>query len=391
MPEFNYFKKKTKRLEAIHRLKLASFLLILLPFYTNSTELDFSGFSTVAAGITDNEEVLIDDYDNNISFSRGSLFGLQVGADLAEDWRFSVQFVSQGVKDWDVRAEWVFFSYEASDELNFLVGRQQLPFFLYSDYNLVSFAYNWIEPPSFYADVNVFDGLSAYYASYIGDWSSDINFAFGRIQDKLILDGVETNPDIKDSVLLAWTLGNDYVSFRAMYSVTDGLVSIPQLQPLLDGWETAGFPDIANAIELNDTIEFSGLAATLDYNDFLITTEFIRKDNGESFRGMEETWYIMLGQRFDELTIHFTYEENKAEVLNTLDSVPQVPPLMPLIIPTQAFLKNFEKDGQSYLLGARWNISDSIAFKAEYKYIESKAHPEKDDSSLLQFALTSVF
>ena len=83
---------------------------------------------------------------------------------LGDDWAVTTQFVARGSNAWDLEAEWAYISFDASDERRLLFGRQRAPFYMYSDFLDVSYAYHWIKPPSgvYSLPFDVFDGINLF-------------------------------------------------------------------------------------------------------------------------------------------------------------------------------------------------------------------------------------
>jgi len=162
---------------------------------------------------------------------------------------------------------------------------------------------------------------------------------------------------------------------------------------MLDAWRTAGYPEVASGIELKDDESyFTGIGFAIDYDDYLVISEFTTVNPTDNLMPTQESFYFSFGKRFSSVLIHATYgwDENVAD--NNLANVPTgvSAELDTLIGNTAMFLSSTEVDSKFYTLGARWEVSDSVAFKVEYTDLIDD-HNSSKDSSLLQFALTTTF
>ena len=146
-------------------------------FAANSqAEITLNGFASIVGGVTTSSDDTLYGYDQDIDFSQGSLFAIQASADLGDSLTATVQLLARGENDWDPDFEWAYIAYDASDNLRVLAGRQRVPFYMYSDFLDVSYAYPWITPPEGVYSVafDTFDGLGAIYSTSMG--SFDANF-----------------------------------------------------------------------------------------------------------------------------------------------------------------------------------------------------------------------
>lgn len=372
---------------------LLLFVSFLSPLTVYSAEIRFSGFATIAGGITLDDDESLESYDDNFSFNPKSRIALQAVTDLGDGWGVTAQLLARGSEAWNMEAEWAFLSYDASDNWRLLFGRQRAPFYMYSDFLDVSYAYHWIEPPSgvYSLPFDLVDGVGSIYTSTMGSFDSTLHLTYGRNQDKVDFVGAEREPDFWNFFSAAWTVNRDWLTLRLSYAQTDLTVPIDDFDPLADGWIAAGFPQVADDIVIIDDFGyFVGVGLIVDYEDYLIVAEYTEVHPGDSVFPVQDSYYVSFGKRFDTLMVHLTYGADENVANNILGGVPVGidPGLDFLIASTAGLFASQEEDSTFFTLGARWEVSDSVAFKAEFtKYDDDLS----SDASLLQFALTTVF
>jgi len=362
-----------------------------------ASDIHFSGFATLAGGLTLDDDESLEGYDDSLGFDSGSLIALQVSKDLGNDWGVTTQFVARGNDAWDLKAEWAYLSYDASDEWRLLFGRQRAPFYLYSDFLDVSYAYHWIKPPGgvYSLPFDVFDGIGSIYTSTLGDFDSTLHAVIGRNSESATFFGIARDSDFSNFFSISWTLNKDWLTLRASYARANLVVPFDELNPLYDGWRSTGaFSNVADGLELDDDEGiFSSLGFIVDYEDYLIVGEMTQVDPGDNLFPEQDSYYLSFGKRFDTVLVHITIGADE-DVANfaLLNNVPQGvdPGLDFLLASTNGLLLSTEDDSSYYTLGLRWEVTDSVAFKAEYTSYEDKLI-SSDDASLLQFALTTVF
>ena len=180
----------------IHKALVLSSVIMA---WNTQAEITFNGFASIVGGVTTSSDETLYGYDDSFDFAQGSLFALQATSDLDNVLGVTAQIVSRGSEDWDPTFEWAYISYEATDELRLLAGRQRAPFYMFSDFLDVSYAYSWITPPTGVYDLifDTFDGLGAIYNTNFGDFDSTFQFLYGRNNDELNAFGEQVDADFK--------------------------------------------------------------------------------------------------------------------------------------------------------------------------------------------------
>jgi hypothetical protein len=144
-------------------------------------EINLNGFASIVGGVTTGSEETLYGYDDNLDFNQSSLFGLQASSDLGEDFSVTAQILARGVDDWSPKFEWAYVAYDATEKVRILAGRQRAPFYMFSDFLDVSYAYSWIDPPKGVYNIpfDTFDGLGVIYNENIGEFDSSLHVVLG--------------------------------------------------------------------------------------------------------------------------------------------------------------------------------------------------------------------
>ncbi|MCW8877693.1 MAG: porin [Kangiellaceae bacterium] len=361
-----------------------------------ATEINFSGFATIAGGLTTDDNETLQGYDSDLSVSNNSLIALQASTDLGEGWGITTQLISKGSEDWNLATEWAFVSYDTSNDWRFLFGRQRAPFYVYSDYLDVSYAYHWINPPGgvYSLPFDTVDGIGVIKNSTLGSFDSTIHFTTGRNQGDFEVQGLPSEADFGDFYSFAWTLNKDWFTVRLSYASSTFSVFADALTPLTDGWRAANFPQVADSLEVvDDSGDFKGIGIIIDYNNFLFVTEFTQVDPGDSFFPPNDSYYLSFGYRTNNGMFHLTtgVDDNEPNfaMLNGIPSGVD-PGLDFLIASTQGLLQSNLEDTSFYTLGYKWDLDAPISLKFEYTTFEDDVF-STNEASLLQFAIVTVF
>ena len=110
-------------------------------------DVTINGFASIKAGMTTGSDESLYGYDKDIDFKNESLFALQIKSDLGEKLSITGQLVGRGSKDFDVGFEWAFLTYQLADNMHINAGRLRTPFFKFSDFKDVGYAYDWLRVP----------------------------------------------------------------------------------------------------------------------------------------------------------------------------------------------------------------------------------------------------
>jgi len=380
-------------MKTYHRLAVACLAGSLS--FSAQADLSINGFATLAGGMTLSDEDELYGYDDTFSFKSNSLMGLQVDADLGEGLTATAQITAKGADQWDTEFSWAYIGYEVNDNLKFLVGRQRIPYYQYSDFVDIGYAYHWIAPPeeTYSIPFDNTDGIGAILTNELGPFSSTLHLVYGRLTEE-----VEGNDlDSKNQISGAWNMNWDWLTFRLGYSQSDIQLGVPQVEAIAGAWELAGFPEFVPPISVtddNNSGSYTNFGVTVDYDNLLIVTEITeQKLEGTPFAESRGSYYASFGYRFDSIMPHFTFGavEQTPSDYSFLDAVPSgvSPQLDALAGGTVQLFESSREDLEYYIIGVRWDFHSSAALKVDYKSLKNTLTDE--NTNLLRFAISTVF
>lgn len=358
-------------------------------------EIHLSGFASIVGGVTTSSSEQLYSYTDEFDFKQGSLVALQASSDLENGLGVTVQLTAKGGDDWDPEFKWAYVSYDASDHLRVLAGRQRAPFYMYSDFLDVSYAYSWIDPPKGVYDLifDTFDGVGAIYTTNFGDVDASFHGVYGRNTDEIEALGEVIQPEFNGLMGVAATFTYDWLTLRAGYFSADITMPFTDLEALGAGWQQAGFQDISNNTFIDDdSSSFLELGFQINIDEIIVIAEYTELSFDNTPFGDQESFYIMAGYQFDKTLVHITYGTDEEGISNYTSNVPFG------LDPSLDFLKNATQDllasqsvEESYItIGARYEFHDSAALKVEYTDF-SNDNNSASDAGLFRVALVTVF
>lgn len=373
--------------------------------YANA-DFTFNGFASFVGGKFSEDTYEYVGYDNDFSFSPDTMVGIQVGSELSDKINVTAQLTAKGSEDYDIEAALAFMTYAANDDWDIRIGRIRAPFFYYSEFLEVGYAYPWIRPPSeVYGRIpfDSFEGIDTLYRSNHGDWSATWHAFYGNNSEDLDADGESLELNLDNFWGANVTIGNDWLTLRAGYLRAD----VTQENPAA----LAGFWQILTALGLGQTVNnldpsqenagyFVGLGAFIDYEDWLVNMEYttIGWDN-PTLANNDDAWFVMAGRRFDDIVVHLTYavQEDSPDFGANVIPVGLDPQLDALHGALDSFFSN--NQDTSITAGIRYELDAGVAMKLEVTQIDiDVAEPlfpgqasGFDDGTLVSFGVDVVF
>ncbi len=270
----------------------------------------------MSAGVTwlDDDTLAYDGgvVSSNVDWRSSSRVGLQFDMPVNERVSALVQLLALGADDFDPYLPLAYISYRPTAQDEFRVGRQRTPFFMFSEYLDVGYAYPWARPPvetySAALPINI-EGASWSHRFSTDTWAHDFQFIFG--DTKVAIPGLDGHLDDLAGVNLMST--HDNLTLRAGYLwTTRASGTAPALQPL----------GAAPMVDVDAS--FAGLGAQYDNGSLLMIAEFtsLRVDG---FFPDSDGSFLTLGWRFGKLLPTLTVAETKV-----VDSSDRTNPMLPL-------------------------------------------------------------
>ena len=328
--------------------------------------------------------------------------GLQFSAPINEKITATGQLLAKGNNAYNVEAEWAYLTYSATDSIDVRVGRLRSPFYPYSDFLDVGYAYPWITPPDtvYRFSFSTVEGLDLLYRGYAGSWDYTAQVYYGRLTDELTLGGEGVDADLSNFGGANISFNRDWLTLRASYNRADFDIDSPAaldelLFALSDPTSPAaplpGFPfnDVIAALAMEDEVgQFLGVSAQIDYNDWLLNAEYTELlVDDQSLISDDSAYYVMFGRRFDEITLHATYSAAESDIDESIvESIPAGPGDS-LRASVLSAIPN--TDTEVITLGVRYDFAPATAFKFEVSDIQFNTTDA--DGTLVAFAIDTVF
>lgn len=380
---------------------------------TVQAEVRVNGFASIIGGMTLDKDSNLFGYTDELSFDNESLFALQVSADLQENLSATAQIMAKGSNDFNAEFEWAYLTYQINDQAQISAGRMRVPFYRYSDFLDVGYAYRWIRPPQsvYNLPFSTYEGLSLVYNTQLGDWDSTLQVIGGATSGD-VSTFTDSDPSKLDGIAgINWTMMYEWLSLRAAYFVAETTVSgenSPQFTGLIGGLNSYGLSEQVDELLIEkDDGSFLGLGFSVDYDNFLLDGEYTELNVDNSFIAPQEQYYLAAGYRLDEWLIHMTYEKrdvkHEASKYNTVPVTIQHPvfgtipvstdptnPNAPLLRDlTNAALAGTMVDSSSISFGIRYDFHPSAALKVDYTIVDDSL--TNTDTDVLAFGVDLVF
>ncbi len=381
--------------------------------FHSAAEIRINGFASIIGGQTLDSDDTLYGYDNDFDMENRSLFALQLSADLQESLTATAQIVDRGQNDFDAEFEWAYLTYAISDSSQISAGKMRIPFYRYSDFLDVGYAYRWVKPPQsvYNLSFSTYNGLSYIHNSTLGEWESTVQLALGSVDDDIVAITYSDEAELNNTVGINWTLSRDWFSARAAYFATEASISAansPELSGLLAGLTGYGLTQQADDIAVDkDDAYFAAIGIAIDYNDILFDAEYTQFEVDNSILAKQQQYYASLGYRIDAWTVHLTYEHNEDKNENDeFNSVPltitapngvTIPVTTDPTNPNAPYLRTLvngalagaRAESETWSIGARYDFHPSAAFKIELNQFDNTLTDQKVE--LLSFGIDLVF
>lgn len=412
--------------KTLQRLPLAlAALLTCLSAHADFTSEDgrarLSGFGTVGAARTNSDDALFNypgqggGVDKQIGMEPDTKVGIQGSYKLTNTISATAQVLTKyrASGQYQPEFEWAFAKWQALPSLALRGGRIGAPFFMISDFRDVGYANIAIRPPlEVYGQVTVssFDGADAsYQAEVMGAnvtttlWGGNSGSDYAP---SLRSGGTEVeagNIKIKNSLgLNIQTELENGLSIRVGHMVGALDVESPSASKVINGaaalaaQASAFVPTtVADAATVRNTLTtvgaraaFSGIGLSYDQNNIVLSAEFGKRKIKKGYIPSTTGWYALGGYRFGNILPYVAFAKIKVDDPNT--TMPTLAGFTTvaggglgptaaanartLIGGTQALLNSQKVEQKTLSVGARWDVTRSVALKAQYDRVTKPAN-----------------
>lgn len=340
-------------------------------------EIRTSGFGQFVVGKTsgNSDSFPARAYGDRVNAQEESLLGVQVDVDLGSRVTGTVQAVARGEDNFKPEIAWAYLNAQLGHGFSAKLGRQRLPFYRYSDFLDVGYAYPWIRPPvaMYNQPWSNADGISLSHSAFIGKWFSQAELIYGQFEGDANIGKTKFRGKLKRIKGVTWDMEyNEWLSLRAAYLTADVTIDHWALDPLTDTLRLYGQGALADRLAFNnDKGTFENVGFRVDKKGWLVIGEYTRLNVKNSLLdGIGRTdWYATVGHRFGKFTPHYTYGQRYAGA-NTapLRGIPVQSPFYGAIagaVYSQRLDENYNS------VGVRWDVTNKVALKADYTKVKS--------------------
>src|SRR5690554_6951103 len=355
----------------LKKIGLAAAVLLAGTQITYANDLQINGFLSVTAGVLDNEKIIdspaAPGYDTTMGFDSQTLGGLQISKKVNDNTSATIQLMSRGKQDYQTEAAWAYVTYDLSDNTSIRFGRLRTPFFQYSDFLEVGYAYNWITPPGIVYrldTMSAMNGVDMTHQFTMGAIDGSFQLYTGRFKDDFDLDGETYEMELRSAVGAVLNLNAGNFGTRMSYHQAGFYIND------LDHTGTERALDrlfgLAKSFGLDtSSIEPQGQTATFfqgslfwDNGSTSLVAEYTGLRHDSDLLNDDDAWMVSAAQRFGDFTTHLTYAYAEDKIKSGAIGNAQ---------------KFSEAQDSSITLGLRYDYSSSVAFKTEAHYITAKS------------------
>ncbi|GHA75541.1 porin [Cognatilysobacter bugurensis] len=340
-------------------------------------EVRVSGFGQIIAGTTldSGDRFPSGGYTDTVDFEEESLFAIQIDADLNERVTATAQILAEGSENFKPELAWAYANVQLGKGFSTKVGRQRIPFYRYSDFLDVGYAYPWIRPPvaMYNQPWSNADGISLSHSAYVGKWFSQAQVLYGSFDGDAVNGTTRFQGKLDHLRGFSWDVEYDeWLSLRAAYVAAEVTVAGTSLDLVTNALRQFRQNALADRLDYNqDPGTFKSVGFKVDKADWLVVGEYSELDIEDSvFANIDRTdWYTTVGHRFGAVMPHFTYGRRSAGAdLSVLRGIPMQ---SPLYFPVAASAMSQQLDETFKSVGVRWDFAANVSLKADYTRVES--------------------
>ncbi len=403
--------------KTLQRLPLAlAALLTCLSAHADFTSEDgrarLSGFGTVGAARTNTDDALFNypgqggGVDKSVGMEPDTKVGVQGSYKFTNTFSGTAQVLTKyrASGQYQPEFEWAFAKWQAMPSLALRGGRIGAPYFMISDFRDVGYANTAIRPPlDVYGQVPVssFDGADITYQTELFGanlsstiWGGNSRAEFASSLRSTGAGGLVS--EVEPSVIkikntlglnlqaefdngLTVRVGHAGGALSVESATTASLIrSANQLGALNAGLR-------ADAATLADTLtidgaraSFRGIGVAYDQNNIVLASEFTKRKVKKGYIPSTTGWYVLGGYRFGNVLPYVIVSKLKVDDSNatmpTYLAYPSAGASGALLTGgTRAILNSQKIEQKTLSVGARWDVTRSLALKTQYDRVTKPA------------------
>ena len=401
------------RILSIIRSTIAISVLAASTVHADSGDLNIYGFMSVGVGILDSDKVTIEGFEGEGNFKQDTILALQITKQVNDKTTATGQLVSRGTDDFKTEAAWAFVAYQATEDFTARMGRLRIPFFYYSEFLEVGYAYNWVRLPSDIYNIpfSSFDGVDFTQRFSIGSLDNSIQINYGRLTDELNIFDEDYKADLRNMAGISLNSTYGDWGFRLGGQRTEMTLEVEtstayqlavmggadpteaakdnNLRRIDQGQSSAALLAAKYQLDVDTAEEFSldghvadfyNAAIMYDNGSYSLIAEVTAIEYESGLLVDNRAWLASVAKRIGSTTTHLTYS-NSRDVLNSGDSGKLQKAL------------NLQGEDKSVTLGLRYDYDVNTALKVEAQYHDELVHQgvEGDHAMLYSFAVDVIF
>lgn len=384
----------------------ALFSLVSATLQAAPQDIEFAGFASFvyAKGLDGDEGTIATpagDIINEGEYRDFGKLGLRMDAVLVDEIRFAAQMVAYGNKDYEPDFDWIYTRFHLTPEVRLDVGKTRVPLYMYSDFIDVSYAYQWLVPPTSVYGRSFFRTLEGGKISYLtgfGEWSSDLQLFTGKTEESFSATSMDFTVGVDDVKGVAWTVDREWLALRLIYAeldiTLDGFTAVDDLLgglALIEAGINVNAPLLSlplldtrilkeDLLLRDDRNQYTGLGVTLRFDPVFIASEVTQSRFDDNLAtGNKSAGYLMLGTKLPgrwslSVTCSVSDQEPNAAIVRRVNRM--TAPYMGTPLEPAAQMVRDSVDGAvaqaqdlkttQYILGARWDFHPAASLKLEY-------------------------
>jgi hypothetical protein len=371
-------------------IKVLSVISILSLSQVATAGIEWSGYGSIAVGavvggqkdVSGEKEFQSDFYDyayytEDYDFRPDSMLGLQGNVDLSDGASLTFQIVAKGADEFKPDLDWIYLSYQLSDDLKLMAGRRNLPMYYFSESMEVGYAAPWIRPPAnlYWWEITQFNGLTLTKSMEVGDWEAQLSGFVGRENQEDIKShdywrnrgGYYAPPegtyiagtsDVEWSDIMGINLGiaNEWADIRISYFATHYSTTA---DIMLDA-NSDGIPEYTNAdgsplrsgkSDVTDfDLSFLGLSGNFMFEQVSVLIDYNFVSYDDAYQSEFPTYLVLVTFNSDTYQPYAGFTKASGKITKDVDG----------------YGVGDAEEHQMLTLGLRYNFHPSASLKVQY-------------------------
>lgn len=371
------YEQRLENLERNNRINRSFISRLEDRFRTRMQRLHLNGFMSYGMATLDEENVSFGTtkIEDSSDFHADTVFALQARFELENHIHVLGLLKTKGVTndgryDAGLEMDAFYLDYRFNDAVNVQAGRVRIPFYHYSEYLQVGYAYPWVRPPLEIYDAIPTDqmhGIRLMYRRPLEEGDFFARLYSGESIDTgtvSVFDAERLNGLSMEYRRDRWSLSASYTQSYADVELVDE--SAQQIQTLLLSLGQPGFVP-----EHDNFVEFFGATASYDDAEWLMIAEYGRADYGGLFPDTTGS-YVLVGKyfysKYGSFLTHLTRAQARSRDNDLRNEAAAVLSGAGFDQAAQG-LQLLSTKNTSYILGLRWNLENGMALKLEAQWV----------------------